>query len=76
MHADEARNHRVAGQVEHLGILGHGPAHRLDLAMTQNECLVLARWSSCTVNDANVGESYDRRIEFDEFVHLGREGLA
>ena len=79
VHPHQSRNHAVAMQVEHLRILGHarggGIADGIDLPLAENESLIFARGSPSAIDDANVRESNDRRVDFDECLDLRRKIL-
>jgi len=74
VHADQAGNHAIAVQVEHLRILwdvGCGSVtDRLYLPVVENNCLVIAHRRARPVDDANMSQGHDRGINLHEGAHF------
>ncbi len=77
VHPDEPREHGAAVQVENLRILRHvrrvGLLDRTDHALLQDDRLVLASGSPGAIDDADVRQRDDRRIDLHVGLRLGNE---
>ena len=76
MHADKARNHGVAVQVEHLGFPRYtyrrGVSDSRDFSFEYHDGLVFARTCAGAINDACMSQSHNRSIYFYKIAHLRR----
>src|ERR1700730_3266157 len=74
MHADKARNHAVAVQVEHLGFIRYahrrGTSDSRDFSFEYQDGLVFARTCAGAINDAYMSQSHNRSIYFYKIAHL------
>jgi len=80
MHADKARNHAVAVQVEHLRFTRYtyrrGISDSRDFSFEYHDGLVLARSCAGAINDAYMSQSHNRSIYFYKIAHLRRQSLC
>ena len=78
VHADQARNHAAAGQVDYTCAIRRrrcGIGDGGDLALTQDDGAVVLRRSAGAVDHAHMRERDDGIVVGDEFLHLSRRRL-
>jgi hypothetical protein len=80
MHADDARDDRIAAQIEHRDIgtlwLVRSTPDRRDLAIFDLEVLIGPRRRSGAVDDSHVFEDYLGRADADVLAHLGAQNIG
>ena len=80
VHSHQPGHYAVAVQIEHLCVLGkicpRSVAHRLNFSLAEDNRLIFTRGCARPVNDPDVSQRNDRRVDLHEIPDFWRKRLS